>query len=79
VKKPQPIAIENPLVIMFQAPGGEVICHLHPEGYTYEHYGMLACDLVRHIAAAFKVKEDAVWEWVDKERHHHTTDVTKAQ
>jgi hypothetical protein len=34
---------------------------------------MLIADIVRHIARAFKVREDEVWEWVDKERHHPTT------
>jgi len=64
---------------MFQAPGGDVVCHIHPQGYTHEQYGLLVCDLVRHVAMAFKVKEDAVWEWVDKERHHNTTAITKTQ
>lgn len=77
--KPQPIKIENPLVIMFKAPSDEIICHLHPQGHTYEEYGLLVCDLVRHVARAFKVEEEQVWEWVDKERHSPTTKVTQAQ
>jgi hypothetical protein len=39
-------------------------------------YGLLIADLVRHVARAFKVGEDAVWEWVDKERGHPTTPIT---
>jgi hypothetical protein len=27
------------------------------------------------VAKAFKVDEDDVWEWVDKERYHYTTDI----
>ncbi len=76
--KPQPIKIENPLVIMFKAPDGNIICHLHPQDHTYEEYGLLVCDLVRHAARAFKVSEEKMWEWVDKERHHPTTKVTQS-
>lgn len=77
--KMKPIKIADPLVIMFNAPGGEVICHIHPQDYTYEHYGLLVCDLVRHVARAFKVEEEKVWEWIDKERHRPTAKVTQAQ
>lgn len=75
----QSVAIENPLIIMYKIASGDINCHLYTEGYSYEHYGMLVCDLVRHIAASFQVKEDAVWEWVDKERHHNTTDIMRLQ
>ena len=78
-KKNQKFEVKNPLVVMFKGPEGEVICHLHPEGYTYQHYGLLVADFVRHIANAFNVKEEAVWEWVDKERYHQTSPVTKVQ
>ena len=71
--------IEKPLVVMFKDPGGDVVCHIHPEGYTHAHYGLLVCDLVRHVAAAFNVREDEVWEWVDKERNRPTTAITQPQ
>jgi hypothetical protein len=72
------IEIEAPLVIMF-AQDGHVICRLHPRpGDTFEGYGLLACDLVRHIAACFNVDENDVWAWVDKERRHPTAKVTRA-
>jgi hypothetical protein len=71
--------ITNPLVIMYREPTGDVVTHVHPdETATYAGYGLLITDLVRHVALAFKVDEDDVWEWVDKERHHHTTDLTAA-
>jgi hypothetical protein len=68
--------IESPLVVMFEA-GGEIVCHIHPskKASSHEHYGLLICDLVRHVARAFKVEEDAVWEWVDKERHRPTSEI----
>ena len=70
--------IRDPLVIMFEAEG-QIICHLHPSkrANSYEAYGLLICDLVRHVAKYFKVNDGAVWEWVDKERKHPTTDVTE--
>ncbi|HLH93179.1 MAG TPA: hypothetical protein VKX28_32545 [Xanthobacteraceae bacterium] len=69
--------IEQPLVIMFEA-DGHVVCHIHPSktASSHEHYGLLICDLVRHVARAFKVDEAAVWEWVDKERHDPTTRIS---
>jgi hypothetical protein len=75
----QPIRIERPLVIMFEA-GGEIVCHIHPsdKASSHEHYGLLICDLVRHVAQAFKVDEADVWEWVDKERNNPTTRIDVA-
>jgi hypothetical protein len=74
----KPMRIENPLVIIFEGSGGEVICHIHPSknAKSHQHYGLIVCDLVRHVARAFKVDEKEVWEWVDKERHNPTTKVT---
>jgi hypothetical protein len=75
----KPVVIEKPLVIMFEADGG-IVCHIHPskKASSHEHYGLLICDLVRHVAGAFKVDEDDVWEWVDKERKSPTTEVKTA-
>lgn len=73
----QPMMITAPLVIMFKQ-DEDIVCHLHPpSNYDHTHYGLLICDLVRHVAAAFKVEEDDVWMWVDKERHRHTTDIKR--
>jgi len=71
----QPMTITAPLVIMFEC-DGKIVCHIHPRPQdSHKSYGLLVCDLVRHLAGAFKVDEDDVWEWVDKERHHHTTKI----
>ena len=71
-----PRIVEKPLVIMFQLPNKDIQCDIWPaEGFGHQSYGLLVCDLVRHVAKAFDVEEDDVWEWVDKERHHHTTDI----
>jgi hypothetical protein len=72
------ISIRNPLVIMFEDEG-RVICRIHPSKTTsHREYGMLVCDLVRHVARAFEVDEEDVWEWVDKERRRPTTAITRA-
>jgi hypothetical protein len=74
----KPMEIRNPLVLMFETPDGKITCHIHHRvGDTHKTYGLLICDLVRHVANAFHVDEDDVWEWVDKERHHHTTEITR--
>lgn len=76
VRREQRFEVRNPLVVMFRTPDGDVTTHLHPpDDITYEHYGMLVCDLVRHIARAYGVTEEDVWEWVDRERDHHTTEI----
>jgi len=70
--------IEQPLVIMFEE-SQEIVCHIHPSEKANSHreFGLLICDLVRHVARAFKVEEADVWEWVDKERRRPTTEITR--
>jgi hypothetical protein len=73
----KPLVLQDPLVIMFQQ-DGKLICHIHPaDGIDHRHYGLVICDLVRHVARAFHVGEDEVWKWVDKERRRPTTDITQ--
>lgn len=73
------LRVERPLVIMFEDGAGSIKCHLYPSKGCASHsrYGMLICDLVRHVARAFEVAEEDVWEHVDKERHHPTTEITE--
>ena len=73
----KPIMISEPLLVMFEHEG-RVICHIHPpKGYNHKHYGVLVCDLVRHLARAFKVEEDEVWKWIDAERSEPTSDIVQ--
>ena len=68
-----PMVLNKPLLVVFEQEGN-LVCHLWPrEDDTHASYGLIACDIVRHAARAFKVDEDDVWEWVDKERRKHTT------
>lgn len=72
----QDIRIESPLCVMFRNESGSISCHIHPaDGMTHQEYGLLICDLVRHVARAYRVDEEDVWEWVEKERDHPTTDI----
>ena len=72
-----PMVLKDPLVVMFQQ-DGQLICHIHPaEGLDHRHYGVVICDLVRHVARAFKVEEAEVWDWVDKERQSPTSDILR--
>jgi hypothetical protein len=67
--------IENPLVVVFENDDGNMQTHLIPGERGYEQFGILCADLVRHVANAFKVPDDDVWEWVDKERYRQTSPV----
>jgi hypothetical protein len=64
--------IEKPLILVFEN-DGKVQTHLFPEERGYREYGILIADLVRHVANAFKVRDNDVWEWVDRERDHPTS------
>ena len=66
----------DPLVIIDQQEDGTLQTYiLRVDGMLYEHYAMMAYDLVRHIAKAFKVSEDEVWDMVKRERSRPTTDI----
>ena len=70
----EPFQLKQPLLLMFKTPQDKVQCHLYPEeGMTHEHYGLLICDLIRHVAACFKVSEDDIFEWIERERDKPTT------
>jgi hypothetical protein len=72
----QPIVLRDPVIVMYRE-GGALVCRIHPaKDDTHKHYGLMICDLVRHVANAFKVDEADVWEWVDKERRNPTTKIT---
>lgn len=80
MKDQKMVYMKQPLVVMFLNDDDMVECHLHPRpDDTFESYGLLACDLVRHIANAFEVPRDMVWEWVDLERHNPTSPATPIQ
>jgi hypothetical protein len=68
------MGIDSPLIIVFEN-DGELQTHLYPGTMKYQEYGTLVAAVVRHIANAFKVHEDAVWEFVDKERYNPTTPI----
>jgi hypothetical protein len=72
----KPRMIEKPLVVMFEQ-DKKIVCHIYPDGHDHKHYSLLICDLVRHVSRAFKVDEDEVWKWVDKERHNPTTEISQ--
>jgi hypothetical protein len=72
-----PVVLEDPMVVMFQQ-NGQLVCHIHPaKGIDHRHYGLAICDLVRHVARAYKVDDDEVWRWVDKERRGPSSDITQ--
>jgi len=68
--------INSPLIIVFEN-DGQLQTHLYPGETGYQEYGTLIATLVRHVANAFKVREDEVWEFVDKERYEPTTPISE--
>jgi hypothetical protein len=66
--------IEKPLTIVF-VNDGKIQTHLYPSEGGYQQYGILVADIVRHAAKAFNVDQNDVWEWVDKERDHPTSEI----
>jgi hypothetical protein len=73
----KPLKIHNPIIICFKNDDEMIQTHLYPSERTYQQYGILVADVVRHVAKAFKVHEDDVWEWVDKERYRQTSPVVE--
>jgi hypothetical protein len=68
------MTIDSPLIIVFEN-DGEIQTHLYPGELGYEEYGVQIASLVRHVAKAFEVTEEAVWEQVDRERYNPTTPI----
>lgn len=72
-----PAMVKYPLIFTFLDHQDAPICVLSPPpGYGYQAYGLLICDLVRHVSRLFKVNEEDVFEWIEKERHKPTTTIT---
>ena len=75
----QPTIVDHPMVIIFRDQDGEPETHIHPcPEDTYAEYGIIICDLVRHVARCYGVAETAVWQWVDAERNRPTAPLTGA-
>jgi len=68
--------IENPLIVCFEN-DGNIRTIRNPGKRGHQQYGILIADIVRHVSNAFKVDENDVWEWVDKERYNPTSPVTE--
>ena len=74
------IIIKQPYIIMFKDDvNRKAVCHLYPHDLDHRGYGLLICDLVRHVAKHFDVHEDAIWDWVERERDKPTTKLEGGQ
>jgi len=72
--------IRNPLFVTFQADDGSIVTHIYPpDGWSHKEYGLVLCDLVRHVAGSLGCDESDLWEWIDKERRNPTTTIERAQ
>ena len=76
----KPFVISDPLILVFRAQDGSIVTRMRPnERDTYEGYGLLLADLVRHVAQMFGVEEADVREWVELELDRPETDSTLMQ
>ena len=65
-----------PIIVVHRLPDGR--CHTALDNLgrlSYQHFALAINDIVRHVAEAFKVSEEEVWEWVEKERNYPTTNI----
>ena len=60
---PKNMTVEDPLIMIYRQ-DEKIFFQLNPrDSYNrHESYGLLVCDLVRHIANSFQVEEEAVWK-----------------
>jgi len=69
----QPFMVSNPIFLMFEQ-DGKTHCHVHqPPDWGHEHFGLAIADLIRHVANAYSVSEEDVFEWVKKEMDRPTS------
>jgi hypothetical protein len=73
----EPTIVKQPLILMFLDDKDDVTCQLiPPPGYGYDAFGLLICDLIRHVARLFKVDEKDVFKWIEIERRKPTTKIS---
>ena len=68
------IELKDPLLIVCKdkAIGKCVTTITRPPDSSYQSYGLLIADCIRHVARAFNVGEDQVIDWVNKELRNPT-------
>lgn len=72
------LRIERPLVMVYE--GDDAIMfriHRTEKSHSHKQFGMLVCDLIRHVAKAFDVDEADVWSCVEQERDNPTTGIKR--
>jgi hypothetical protein len=64
------VVVRDPFVIIFQNPESqERVYGVHrTDDSTLEHYALLVCELVGHVAQRFDVDVEAVWDAIEAER-----------
>ena len=77
-KEIAPFVVSKPRIIMFEQ-DGKLTTHLYPrDDDTYEGYGLMIADIIRHAATYFSVEPDDINTWVQKELRKPTTDISRA-
>lgn len=65
----------KPLITVHWAPDKTPLNIWKYPDLNYQHFARVIADLVRHVATAYDVPEDAVWRVVEDERRHPTGEI----
>lgn len=69
--------VKNPLILVYTNENNVEVCQIHPrDDLDHRHFGILICDVVRHVAKCFEVNEQEVWDYVELERKRPSTTIT---
>jgi hypothetical protein len=56
-------------LILTEDDTGKLVCMIQKQpGDAVGHFGIALADCARHVARAFHVDEDEVFEWIERER-----------
>ena len=72
LKDPFLIVCANPAKGTGRVEDSYVVTITRPPDSSYQGYGILLADCIRHVARAFDVGEDEVIDWVNKELRNPT-------
>jgi len=69
--------MEGPIltITVVRGEGSSVHAVLDAGGISKREFGLIMCDIIRRAALGFKVSEEDMWEEVDEERNHPTSQI----
>lgn len=75
--EPGPHVIALPWIIAHEIENAKLqVILAGPPGAGHEQFGLVICDIIRHVAQHFEVDEADVWHWIQREMDKPTTTLT---